>query len=1178
MAGNPRIGGLEIEITAGVDRFDRSLVQAERRAKNAGTTMAREFDRAEGAAGRLQATLNRGVSSLALFGASFGAGALVKGIIEAADSMQLLRGRISNVIGESESLNRVQRDLYNSAQQNRVSLEATAALYLRMRQAVRDLNHEQALTISSTFAKTLTLSGASASEAASSMLQFAQSMSKGKLDGDELKSILENNSRFARLLGDALGVTSGQLRDLGEAGALTGDLVGKALSGQAATIEAEFANVPVTVGQAFQQLQNGLLMYVSNVDQSFGVSARIAKGIQMLTDNIEDLANALIILSAALAAAGVGAGLTFAAKQAAIFGTAVTQAFAAFQGDTAAGRAIERLRKFQDGLHKVNGELAVSKASALAASAAFRSVNSDPQATRPDRNNARAALENAGVEVERQLHRQKRLTDAIIQQQGIVDRLTTGFANRARQFGGALLNAGQSLVNFFGGPVGLAILTLSAAAAVLTATALEAERVKRSVQSGLEIVAGLNIDVSKAAADATKNTNGLTSATDAQTAAVKALNEQRREGLRLELQKSVNDARTLRDSAANRVRELQGLNNAPFTGQGLKDFRQPMIEAAQADLDRVNKSLPILEAGLKAVTDGVADFGDTTQKEMTDAERALDLFNKGIEAQRKSINDPKLKSTLTKNLLDTLAGKDLALARQQFPKVRDLLSDTDAIAVEKNFLKIARASVELKTSLSEFATDAEKFKKAIKDIAAADPAEGNKSRAALQAVLEYGKELKNLPDAFRAIENLKLTPADAELARKELTKIAEAGATAFGTEAQQQAAAYGEALAAINDAEDALKATGSSAYDPQVFEAARALLRQDLTDKQRLFAVDDFEELSDLIREMLTPAEKLAEELAEIENLREGAGALGNQALDRKRVSLLADEARAAGLARDALRQLETLRQSAGLSNSQVREQAKGIKDAAAAGREGMRWDELSSAQQSEAAAHAFATSFTEALTQGIRSGNFGEAVRDVIANKAAEALTDSIMRVGETVGDMLFGGSGLFSSMLGGTGEAAALGQKTAAELAAAGAAVTLTSALGLLSSAVVAAASVMSAGSSSSIVKTGIDILDNIPGFARGGAGRGVAIVGEEGPELVNLGSSAYVTPNHALRGAMAGRGASAAGGGGNFYAGDVIVQGDVGTQAQLNELREIQAESARNFNRNVRAVAAAQNKRQP
>lgn len=68
-------------------------------------------------------------------------------------------------------------------------------------------------------------SGSTAQEASNAFLQLKQSLSKGFLNGDELRSIGEQAPIVAQAIAQTLGVSVGKLRDLGAQGKITSDVI-----------------------------------------------------------------------------------------------------------------------------------------------------------------------------------------------------------------------------------------------------------------------------------------------------------------------------------------------------------------------------------------------------------------------------------------------------------------------------------------------------------------------------------------------------------------------------------------------------------------------------------------------------------------------------------------------------------------------------------------------------------------------------------------------------------------------------------------------------------------------------------------------------------------------------------------------------------------------------------------
>ena len=102
------------------------------------------------------------------------------------------------------------------ANEARIDVEAYAKTYVRAAAAVRDYGYtsNDAARVASTLAKALKLGQASASEQASTILQFSQALQKGKLDGDEFRTVMENAGIVQEILAQKLKVSKGEIIEI----------------------------------------------------------------------------------------------------------------------------------------------------------------------------------------------------------------------------------------------------------------------------------------------------------------------------------------------------------------------------------------------------------------------------------------------------------------------------------------------------------------------------------------------------------------------------------------------------------------------------------------------------------------------------------------------------------------------------------------------------------------------------------------------------------------------------------------------------------------------------------------------------------------------------------------------------------------------------------------------------
>jgi len=242
----------------------------------------------------------------------------VRQLASLVDQYTNLQNRLKLVTDGSNQLKQATDQLLNISQRSRASLTGTVGLYSRLAQESKQLglNQNELARITETVNKAIVVSGASTSEAAGGLRQLTQGLASGTLRGDELNSVLENLPRVARLISDELGVTVGQLRQMGSDGLITSQNLVDAFKSGADIIDAEFAKTSSTIEQAFGNLTDGLIVSVGRMNDAAGASQVLVGVIDFLTENVDTLTRAL-------AAAGIALSVHFAAKGVAVATAAV---------------------------------------------------------------------------------------------------------------------------------------------------------------------------------------------------------------------------------------------------------------------------------------------------------------------------------------------------------------------------------------------------------------------------------------------------------------------------------------------------------------------------------------------------------------------------------------------------------------------------------------------------------------------------------------------------------------------------------------------------------------------------------------------------------------------------------------------------------------------------------------
>lgn len=285
-------------------------------------------------------------------------GSLARDLGETADSVANLRARLQLVVGDGPVLEAAYQGVLDVAQRTGAALETTGTLFARIVQSGKEfgLTQRDALALTEAINEAVAVSGTSAQASDAALTQLIQGLQSGVLRGEEFNSIMEQAPRLARALADGLAVTTGELRKMAAAGALTTDVVIGALQGQAETLRREYETLPPTIGRALQSLSTAWSDFVGDVDRATSTSTTAAAAIKALADNLDTVAGVLFglgkaaaayqalkfagtLLEAATAARAVTVATT-AATAATVANTAATVANAAAQGASvaAAGR------------------------------------------------------------------------------------------------------------------------------------------------------------------------------------------------------------------------------------------------------------------------------------------------------------------------------------------------------------------------------------------------------------------------------------------------------------------------------------------------------------------------------------------------------------------------------------------------------------------------------------------------------------------------------------------------------------------------------------------------------------------------------------------------------------------------------------------------------------------------
>jgi tape measure domain-containing protein len=223
-----------------------------------------------------------GGAAAAIAAVAVGAAAAGSAIARAGDQATESLARLQAATGSFGAAEKVYQNLYALSQQTGVAISESANAFARFAIAAREIGatNDQVLALVRTVQQAGIIAGASTAETSATVMQLGQALASGRLQGDELRSVLENMPTLAEALAHELGASVGELRKMGEAGKLTADVVMPALIRAGQSLNAEFEKMPPTMGRAFSILGEAMSRFAGDLDRALGLSQGIARAAQ----------------------------------------------------------------------------------------------------------------------------------------------------------------------------------------------------------------------------------------------------------------------------------------------------------------------------------------------------------------------------------------------------------------------------------------------------------------------------------------------------------------------------------------------------------------------------------------------------------------------------------------------------------------------------------------------------------------------------------------------------------------------------------------------------------------------------------------------------------------------------------------------------------------------------------
>ncbi|HDR1907276.1 TPA: tape measure protein [Pasteurella multocida] len=293
------LGYLNIQLALDQAKFQSNLEKAQRKAKQFSERTTQYLNNIEKAAQSINNVTKwqfRGDIANLL-------GTAAQQAIRYAEANTNLSNRLRLVTENSTQLSAATQSVFDISLRTNQAVGATGEVYQRFAKNADVLKISQAevAELTETVSKAVAMSGASAASAEAALMQFGQAMASGDLRGAELNSVMEQTPALAQAIADGLGVTVGQLKEMGKNGELQIGKVVKALQKVKDKVDTDFEKRVKTLSMSFTNLETSFIKFVGEADSAYGVTQKLAKGVEYVANNLGNLIETATLFAGALA-------------------------------------------------------------------------------------------------------------------------------------------------------------------------------------------------------------------------------------------------------------------------------------------------------------------------------------------------------------------------------------------------------------------------------------------------------------------------------------------------------------------------------------------------------------------------------------------------------------------------------------------------------------------------------------------------------------------------------------------------------------------------------------------------------------------------------------------------------------------------------------------------------------
>lgn len=225
----------------------------------------------------------------------------LSGFAEFASTATQLANKLTTITHSTLEVQAVLQALGETSLRTRTDLETNVDTFVRLARSTGSLklSYSELIELTRAIADTVHIAGASTAQAKRALMDFAEGLAAGSLQGRQLRAMIMQLPTLGDAIGKSFGLAGAQLMEFlhQHPGALSPEAIIKSLKAALPGLDAMIGKTQVTISQAFVNLHTKALLFMEDFDRIHGISKAVSDVLTYVGDHISAIAKFIAVIA-----------------------------------------------------------------------------------------------------------------------------------------------------------------------------------------------------------------------------------------------------------------------------------------------------------------------------------------------------------------------------------------------------------------------------------------------------------------------------------------------------------------------------------------------------------------------------------------------------------------------------------------------------------------------------------------------------------------------------------------------------------------------------------------------------------------------------------------------------------------------------------------------------------------